>query len=193
MKKSETTNCFNKNVTQETLLTLSWLAIVQLSLYVHCNNSELVANNRWKHLHVFTNTLIFKGYLPNSLITAVLHDFLPILDMYFKNLICNFSHKKFSSKFSNLKSAFLIFEDKIFTVPQISLPYKTIGSTVCSKRCSNVFNLGVMLEKHFVSLNWVLKALLYKSSWQYLYVPEEENTMPKYLYELLFSICTSLK
>ena len=52
-----------------------------------------------------------------------------------------------------------------------------IGSTVCSKRCSNVLNLGIMLEKHFVSLNWALKALLYKSPWQYLNVSEEENTM----------------
>ena len=64
----ETPNCFNKNFTQEAQLTLSWLAIVQLSLYAHCNNSELVVNNLWKYLHVFTKTLIFKRYLPNSLI-----------------------------------------------------------------------------------------------------------------------------
>ena len=115
----ETPNGFNKKFTQETQRTLSWPAILQLSLYAHCNNSELVVNNLWKYLHVFTKTLTFKGHVPNSLITAVLHDFLPIiLDMYFKNLICNLSRKKFSSKFSNLKSAFLIFGDKIFTVPQ---------------------------------------------------------------------------
>ena len=78
--------------------------------------------NLCKKLHVFVITLIHKGYLPNSLNMAIFVDFLFIFDMNFKNFIWSLSHKTFSNKFSMVKSAFLIFDDKIFTVPQISLP-----------------------------------------------------------------------
>ena len=47
-------------------------------------------------------------------------------------------------------------------------------------KCSNVSNLGAMFEKQFVNSNWALKALL-NASRQYLYVPEAENMMLKYL------------
>ena len=70
----------------------------------------------------------------NSLKTALLHEFLPMLDINFKNLICSSSHTKFSSKSFNKKSVLLIFEDNMFTVPKFSHPYVAICSTVYSKR-----------------------------------------------------------
>ena len=54
---------------------------------------------------------MYYGYLPNSLKTAILDDFLCIRDIYFKNFICNVSHRKFSAKFPSSKSAFLVLDD----------------------------------------------------------------------------------
>ena len=70
-------------------------------------NTELGVISLCKKLHVFEITSIDNGYLPNSLNTARFVDL---------------SHKKFSNKCSRVKSAFLIFDDKIITVSQISLP-----------------------------------------------------------------------
>ena len=69
---------------------------------------------------------MYKGYLSNSLNTAILDDFLFMREM-FQKFNCNLSHKTFSIKSSILESAFLILDDKVFSVPHISLTYKSIG------------------------------------------------------------------
>ena len=107
----DTQICFSKNSTQATQLILLWFAITQLSLNVDCNNSELLVKSLCRYLQVLTRAFIYNGYLPNSLKTAILDDFLCICDIYFKNFICNLSHRKFSAKFSSSKSAFLILDD----------------------------------------------------------------------------------
>ena len=118
----ETPICFNINSTHATQIIFSLVAIRLLSLYVPCSNTELVVSSLCKFLHVFVITLIHKGYLPNSLNTARFTDFLLIFDMYLKKIICSLSHRKFSNKCSREKSAFLVFDDKMLTVPHISLP-----------------------------------------------------------------------
>ena len=104
------------------------------------------------HLQVFMRTFMYTGYLLNSLTTAIFDDFSFIREIYFKNFNCNLSHKNFSTKSFSLKSALFILDDKIFTVPHISLPLR-LSAQLCVQTYAETYvsSFGVILPEHFVT------------------------------------------